>query len=336
MNGLAMAIGPTLGGVLVDAFGWRSLFYAVLPVAGVALAIAPASVPESSDPKGRTLDLGGQVLAVLTLGTLCLGFIQGPSWGWQSWRLLLCAAGFAASAVAFLFVERASASPLIPLAMFRNRAFSAAIADATLMTFGMYGLLFVLPLFLQSIRGATATLAGLELLPMSVTFFIVSLGAGRAVAALGPRILISVGMCLTGGGLFMLAAVSQQSGYAIIAAALFAVGLGLGLITGPIATAAVANAPVARSGTSSGLVNVGRMVGATLGVAILGILFGAHIEETARDPARFLEALRAAFLIGGATQLCGALIALICFHRGALEGPQRRPGAAASASPHAD
>jgi MFS transporter, DHA2 family, methylenomycin A resistance protein len=336
MNGLAMAIGPTLGGVLVDAFGWRSLFYAVLPVAGVALAIAPASVPESSDPKGRTLDLGGQVLAVLTLGTLCLGFIQGPSWGWQSWRLLLCAAGFAASAVAFLFVERASASPLIPLAMFRNRAFSAAIADATLMTFGMYGLLFVLPLFLQSIRGATATLAGLELLPMSVTFFIVSLGAGRAVAALGPRILISVGMCLTGGGLFMLAAVSQQSGYAIIAAALFAVGLGLGLITGPIATAAVANAPVARSGTSSGLVNVGRMVGATLGVAILGILFGAHIEETARDPARFLEALRAAFLIGGAAQLCGALIALICFHRGALEGPQRRPGAAASASPHAD
>jgi MFS transporter, DHA2 family, methylenomycin A resistance protein len=78
------------------------------------------------------------------------------------------------------------------------------------------------------------------------------------------------------------------------------------------------------------------MVGATLGVAILGILFGARIEETARDPGRFLEALRAAFLIGGAAQLCGAVIALICFHRGALEGRQGRPGAAPDASPRAD
>jgi DHA2 family methylenomycin A resistance protein-like MFS transporter len=322
MNGRAMAIGPTLGGVLVDAFGWRSLFYAVLPVAALALAMAPAWVPESSDPKGRTLDLGGQVLAVLTLGTLCLAFIEGPRWGWQSWRLLLCAAVCVASAAAFLHVERTSRSPLLPLALFRNRAFSAAIGDATLMTFGMYGLLFVLPLFLQAIRGATATHAGLELLPMSVTFFVVSLGAGRAAHALGPRVLIAVGMALTGTGLLALAAITQQSPYAMIAAALFAVGFGLALITGPIATVAVANAPVARSGLSAGLVNVGRMVGATLGVAILGMVFGARIEETAADPARFLQALHAAFLIGGAAELCGAVIALICFRRASLAAPE--------------
>lgn len=321
MNGLAMAIGPTLGGVLVDAFGWRSLFYAVLPVAALAMAMAPGWVPESSDSKGRTLDLGGQALAVLTLFTLCLAFIEGPGWGWPSWRLLLCAAICVASALAFLHVERTSRSPLLPLALFRNRAFSAAIGDATLMTFGMYGLLFVLPLFLQAMRGATATLAGLELLPMSVTFFVVSLGAGRAAHALGPRVLISVGMALTGGGLLMLAATTQQTSYAMIAFALFAIGLGLGLITGPIATVAVANAPVARSGLSSGLVNVGRMVGATLGVAILGVLFGARIEDAAADPARFLDAQHAAFLLGGAAELCGAVLALICFRRDSLATP---------------
>jgi MFS transporter, DHA2 family, methylenomycin A resistance protein len=327
MNGLAMALGPTLGGLLVDAFGWRSLFYAVLPVAALAMAMAPAWVPESSDPKGRTLDLSGQILAVLALGTLCLIFIEGPRWGWQSWRLLLCAAICAASAVAFLRVEQRSKSPLLPLALFRNRAFSAAIGDATLMTFGMYGLLFVLPLFLQALRGATATVAGLELLPMSVTFFLVSLGAGRIAHALGPRILISIGMALTGIGLLMLASVTLQSSYGLIAAALLAVGLGLGFITGPIATVAVANAPVARSGLSSGLVNVGRMVGATLGVAILGMLFGARIEETAADPGRFLQALHAAFAIGGIAQLAGAAIALTCFRRDSLATPQRAPTA---------
>lgn len=324
MNGLAMAIGPTLGGVLVDAFGWRSLFYAILPVAALAMAMAPVWVPESADPKGRTLDLLGQILAVLALFTLCLAFIEGPRWGWQSGRLLLCVAICAASAIAFLRVERRSRSPLLPLALFRNRAFSAAIGDAALMTFGMYGMLFVLPLFLQVLRGATATLAGLELLPMSVTFFLVSLGAGRVAHALGPRILISIGMSLTGSGLLILAAVTLQSSDAVIAAALFAIGLGLGLITGPIATVAVANAPVARSGLSSGLVNVGRMVGATLGVAILGLLFGTGIEATAADPGRFLPALHAAFLIGGGAELAGAVIALVCFRRHSLAAPGMR------------
>jgi DHA2 family methylenomycin A resistance protein-like MFS transporter len=330
MNGLAMAIGPTLGGLLVDAFGWRSLFYAVLPFAGLAVAMAPLWVPESADPKGLTLDLSGQILAVIALFTLCLAVIEGPRWGWQSGRLLLCAAIAVASAVAFLAVERRSQSPLLPLALFRNRAFSAAIGDATLMTFGMYGMLFVLPLFLQALRGATATLAGLELLPMSVTFFLVSLGAGRVAHALGPRLLITTGMSLTGIGLLMLASVTLQSPYALIAAALFAVGLGLGFITGPIATVAVANAPVARSGLSSGLVNVGRMVGATLGVAILGIIFGARIEETAADPGRFLQALHAAFLIGGGGELAGAVIALTCFRRDSLATRRTAPEARAA------
>jgi EmrB/QacA subfamily drug resistance transporter len=335
MNGLAMAIGPTLGGALVDIFGWRSLFWAILPVAAVTGALAIAHVPESWDPHRRRLDLPGQMLIITTLAALCFGFIEEPKWGWHSSLIIAC---FVASLVAiclFLLIEYRSASPLVPLRVFSNGPFSASIANATLMTFGMYGLLFVLPLFLQSVRGEPATRAGIELLPLSATFFVISLIAGKAANAWGPRILISTGMFLTGVGLFALASIGLQSSYWVIAAALFAIGIGLGLITGPIATVAVANAPAERSGMSSGLVNVGRMIGATLGVAILGVIFGPHIEEVAEDAPQFLAAMRVAFLTGGAAQLVGTAIALTYLKHDSLSTKFSTSPASAQSATHA-
>src|SRR5262249_9677084 len=152
-------------------FGWRSLFWAILPVAAVTGALAIAHVPESSDPHSRRLDWLSQMFIIITLAALCFGFIEGPKWGWHSSPIIVC---FAASLIAvclFLLVEYRSTSPLVPLRVFSNDAFSASIANAALMTFGMYGLLFVLPLFLQSVRGEPATRAGIELLPLSATFF---------------------------------------------------------------------------------------------------------------------------------------------------------------------
>jgi DHA2 family methylenomycin A resistance protein-like MFS transporter len=328
MNGLAMAIGPTLGGVLVDSLGWRSLFYGILPVAAATLALAAIYVPESSDPQGRRPDLAGQILAVTALVALSL---EGPVWGWRSPAVLGCFGLAAVGAVAFLLVERRAPSPLVPLQVFGERAFSAAVADAALMTFGIYGLLFVLPLYLQSVRGASAALAGVELLPMSITFFVVSLIAGRIATALGPRLLIGGGMALTGVGILGLSRLATDTGHGVIAIALFAVGVGLGLITGPIANAAVANAPAARSGMSSSLVNVGRMLGATLGVAVLGIWFGGQVGQGAGDPQRFVLGMHSAFLWGGAAELVGAAIAFLWFRQDSLETRERRIGVARSA-----
>lgn len=323
MNGLAMAVGPTVGGILVDSFGWRSLFYAVLPFAAATIVLAIGYLEESANPRDRHLDLPGQLLAIGTLGALSLGFIEGPAWGWHSPVILGCFAACAAGLAAFLTVERRSPGPLLPLSIFRSGAFSAAVADATLMTFGMYGLLFLLPLYLQAVRGDSAVLAGVELLPMSLTFFLVSPVAGRLATSVGPRALIGCGMALTGLGMLLLSSPSIRAGYGPIAAALFAVGLGLGLITGPIATAAMANASAVRSGLSSGLVNMGRMVGATLGVATLGVLFGGRIEAAARDVPQFLHGMHNAFLMGGAAELAGAAIALIWFRRDSLETDRR-------------
>jgi DHA2 family methylenomycin A resistance protein-like MFS transporter len=322
MNGLAMAIGPTAGGILVSNLGWRSLFYAVLPVAAVTLVMAAVCLRETADPTvRRRLDLPGQILAIVTLGGLSLGFIEGPSWGWHTWPVIGCFAISALAGIAFIAVERRSREPLLPLSMFGSGAFSAAIADAALMTFGMYGLLFLLPLYLQAIRGSGALLAGIELLPMSATFFVVSPLAGRVATRIGPRILIAGGMALTGFGLLLLSTPLIEAGYLWIAVALFAVGVGLGLITGPIATAAMANAPAIRSGLSSGLVNVARMIGATLGVAVLGLLFGGRLEDMARDAPSFMTGMHAAFLMGAISQFAGVAIAVIWFRRDSLETP---------------
>jgi len=148
------------------------------------------------------------------------------------------------------------------------------------------------------------------LLPLSLTFFLLSPLAGRLLIRTGPGILIATGMSLTGTGIFALAGISSQSSDATMLAGLLAIGAGLGLITSPIMTVAVSNVPSERSGTSSGLVNVGRMVGATVGVAILGSIFGAHVDAAGQDAAAFLMGMRRALAVAGSAEFGGALIAL--------------------------
>jgi DHA2 family methylenomycin A resistance protein-like MFS transporter len=145
--------------------------------------------------------------------------------------------------------------------------FSAGLAVATGMTFGMYAMLFLTPLYLQAARGVSALVAGLELLPMSLTFVVISQLSGKITNEFGPRVPMTAGMTMMGIGLFVLALIPVNDSLVVIEAALLVIGCGLGLNTGPVNAVAVANVPAARSGTASGLVNTARMVGATLGVA---------------------------------------------------------------------
>ena len=230
-------------------------------------------MPESSDPKGRSLDVPGQALAVAALGALSLAVIEGPRWGWESFASVAAFAGSALAAVLFVLRQRGADGALVPLPMFRNRVFSASLGIAAAMTFGMYAMLFLTPLYLQASRGDGALLAGVELLPMSVTFVIVSQLSGKIANAYGPRLPMTLGMAMMGLGLFMLALIPLDNSLLLVEAALLVIGCGLGLNTAPVNGVAVANVAAARSGTASGLVNTARMVGATLGVAVLGAIF---------------------------------------------------------------
>jgi predicted MFS family arabinose efflux permease len=305
-----MAVGPSVGGLLVDYFGWRSIFYLVVPFGAVALVLAFTSVSESASPEGRRLDLSGQVLSILALGLLAFAFIQAPLLGWSSPLILGCVLGSAVSFAALLKVESVTPGALLSLGVFRNRAFSVAIANAAMMTFGFYTLLFIFPLYLQEIRGDSAVVAGLKLLPLSLTFFLVSLIAGRLLPRIGTRALIAAGLGLFGAGLLALTLVSGKSSFIAMMPALAAIGLGNGLAFGAIMTVAVSNVDDARSGMSSGLVNVARMVGATLGVAIPGSLFGAHVAQANHDVVQFLTGMHKAFFLSGLDEIAGGVFAL--------------------------
>jgi EmrB/QacA subfamily drug resistance transporter len=321
-NGLAFAIGPTLGGVVVDSVGWRSIFLLIVPICVLALVLTATSVPESKDPKGRRLDVPGQALAILALGALSLAVIEGPRWGWGSIGSVAAFVASALSAVLFVLRQKDSEGALVPLAMFRNRVFSASLGIAAAMTFGMYAMLFLTPLYLQAGRGDGALLAAVELLPMSVTFAIVSQFAGKIAHAYGPRLPMTLGMAMMGTGLFMLALIPLDNSLLLIEAALLVIGCGLGLNTAPVNAVAVANVATARSGTASGLVNTARMVGATLGVAVLGALFAVFAGGSGSG--HVAAGLPAAFIVGGIGEMLGAVAAFMFIDRDSLDPGTKR------------
>jgi MFS family permease len=179
------------------------------------------------------------------------------------------------------------------------------------MTFGMYALLFIMPLYFQTMRGSSPFMAGLELLPMSVSFVLMSQSVGYFVNTLGPRVVMTLGMACMGLGALALAFIAEDTSLFSIEIALVVVGVGLGLNTAPVNGVAVAAVPPARSGTASGMLNTARMVGATLGVAILGSVFAAYAGQEASMSAGFQPGLRAAMIAAAAAELIGAAIAFV-------------------------
>jgi EmrB/QacA subfamily drug resistance transporter len=304
-NGLAFAIGPTIGGLLIEGFGWRSVFLLVVPLAAAAFVLACLAVTESADPKGRHFDLPGQALGALALGGLAWAAIAAHEGGY-SW---VVAALIAAPAIPlFLWVERRQgAAALVPLDLFRIPAFSGAFVATAAMTFGIYGMIFLLPLSWQSVGDLTPRAAGLALMPVSLVFFFLSTQSGHLAQRLGLRAMTAGGTALIGIGLLIVAATEAGSPMLLAQCGLVLAGLGMGLNTGPLYGIAVGCVGQERAGTASALINVARMTGATLGVALLGTVSGLFDGSAA--------GLRAAMLIGGIVQLCGALVAFATVRR---------------------
>jgi MFS transporter, DHA2 family, methylenomycin A resistance protein len=181
----------------------------------------------------------------------------------------------------------------------------------------MYAMLFVVPLYLQSTGGLSAFATGLVLLPMSVVFMIVSQYSGWLAHRVGARMIMTAGMGLMGLGLLLLMLTGRVPDLWLIEIALLVVGVGLGLNTGPVNSVAVANVTASRSGTASGLLNTARMIGATLGIAVLGSVFAVHAADGAAES--MITGLHLAFLGGAAAELTGAVLAFAFIRAGAME-----------------
>lgn len=270
-NGLALAIGPPLGGVLIHLGGWRWLFFLTVPLGLAAFLLAPRLMPESADRQGRHLDLPGQLLGIVMLGGATLAAIEGRDAPWPAGVALgLCLL----AGLGFAVVERRRGdAALVPPVLFRVAPFRGAVLATLAMTFGMYGALFLLPMTWIAADRLGPLGAGVALMPMALIFVAMSPSSGALVARFGLRVAVSLGLGLIIAGLVLIGLGGGAASLWSAEAGLALTGLGMGCATGPLMGAAVNAVNPARAGTAAALINVARMVGATLGVALLGSLY---------------------------------------------------------------
>jgi DHA2 family methylenomycin A resistance protein-like MFS transporter len=304
--GIGAGAGPVVGGALVSGLGWRSVFFLNVPIGLAGLALVARVVPSPGRrPHGR--DLSGQVAGVCGLGALTVALIEGGSTGWAS---PVVVAGFTLAVllgIVFVAVERRADSPMLPLGLFSSATFSAASVVGLCINLGFYGELFVMTLYLQEVRGYSALLAGIALLPQMAMAVVGSTLSGRIAARRGPRLPMLFGLTIGGAGLMALVVAGAHAAYGVLVAPFMAAGLGMSLTMPAATTAVMEAAPPERAGLASGTINAARQVGGVLGVALLGTLV-AH-------RATFIAGLRVSMVIAGGVFLLGAALTALAVER---------------------
>jgi len=284
VSGLALAMGPVIGGGLVALSGWRAVFWFNLLLGLVAFVGAAVTLPESADPQGRSIDLPGIVLGVLALGAVIYAVIEGENLGYRDRRIITLFVVSAVAAVAFVVVERHRRDPLLELSFFRIPAFTGANVIAFLTYFGVFSIFFFTALYLQVVGTSSPGGVALQFLPMTVVMVLASAFTGRWVARSGPRIPMVVGTALAGGGILLSDAVLNPTvSYAPMAGALLLVGLGFGIALVPVTSTVLSLAPPERSGMAASTSNTSRQLGAVVGVAVLGAVVNAQLTGSLKD-----------------------------------------------------
>jgi EmrB/QacA subfamily drug resistance transporter len=308
--GLATACGPVAGGVLVSEVGWRSVFWVNVPIGLAMMAAARRYVPESRAPRPRRVDVPGQLLMIVFLGSLTYAVIQGPAAGWASPPILALFAAAGGALAAFAAVERRRAEPLLELRFFRSLPFTGASVIAVLSFIVLAGFLFVITLYLQQARGYSPLRAGLELLPATAVMALAAPVAGWLVGRRGPRIPLVASGALTALGGALLLGLSPATSAARLGIALAVLGAGLGLVNPPITNTGVTGMPPAQAGVASAVISATRQIGNVLGVAVMGAMLTAGLNAGMARGQPHAAALSAA--TGGPWRLaaaCGILVA---------------------------
>jgi EmrB/QacA subfamily drug resistance transporter len=304
--GLSMAVGPVVGGALVDAAGWRFIFWINVPVTAAAVLMTALFVPESRAAVPRRMDPVGQVLVVLLLGGLTYGIIEGRTAGWGSPLIIGCFVVCVAAAVTLVYYERRREQPLLEPRFFRSAPFSGATLIAVCGFSALSGFLFLNSLYLQSARGFTALHAGLLTLPMAAMTVVFAPVSGWLVGHRGPRVpLVVAGTMLTASGLILSRLGTSTSTVQLLIGYLV-FGLGFGMLNAPITNAAVSGMPRSQAGVAAAIASTSRQVGASLGVAIAGTVLTARLIGPLETG--FVDAARLCwYIIAG----CGALVLVL-------------------------
>jgi EmrB/QacA subfamily drug resistance transporter len=309
LGGVTAAIGPFVGGWLVQAASWRWIFLINLPLAVVVVWVAQRHVPETRDPSvGRGLDYTGAALAAVGLAGVVYALTDGPGLGWTSPQILLAGVAGVAALVVFVVWERRSRHPMLPLDIFASRQFTAA----NLVTFVVYGALggslFLMPIQLQRVVGFSPLAAGVALIPITLVMLLLSARAGRLSARIGPRVPMTLGPLLVAAGFVLYTRIGPGSAYlADVLPGMLVFAFGLTLTVAPLTATVLAAAPAEHAGMASAVNNTVARAAGLLAVAILPVAAGIS-GAGALDPARFDDGFRIAVLLAAALCAAGALI----------------------------
>jgi EmrB/QacA subfamily drug resistance transporter len=322
--GLAVASGPLVGGAVVDGISWQWIFWLNVPIGIILVPMAFGLLRETRGPAGR-LDLPGLALASGGLLGLVWGLVQGNGHGWTSPQIVASLTIGTILTAAFVVWELRAPAPMLPMRFFRNRAFAAANGASLLMYFGMFGSIFLLTQFLQTVQGHSPLGAGLRVLPWTAMPMLVAPIAGALSDRIGGRPLMAAGLALQAIGLGWLAAVSTPTvPYSQLVVPFILSGAGMAMFFAPVANVVLSSVRPEEEGQASGANNAIREVGGVFGVAVLASVFAQYGGYG--TPQTFVDGLTPAIWVGAIVVGVGALISLAIprFRR-----PQEQPAAEA-------
>jgi len=310
LGGVGTAVGPFLGGFLIGAASWRFIFLINLPLALAVILIATRHVPETRDPAATGgVDVAGAVLVTAGLVGVTTGLIEAAGRGWSSGTVVGSLGAGAVALAAFVGRERRAATPMLALAIFRSRQFSATNAVTFVVYAALGGALFLLPVQLQQVARYSPLEAGVSLLPLTVVMLALSARSGALAARIGPRLQMTVGPIVVGGGMLLLRLVGPSGNYLTeVLPGVLVLGLGLVITVAPLTATALSSAPVEHAGMASAVNNDVARAGSLIAVALLPVLAGVN-GSSYLHPARFAAGFRHAVVIAGVAAAVGGVLA---------------------------
>ena len=275
ITGAAIALGPIVGGWLLELFDWRSIFFVMAPIAALAGFLVARYVPTSRDPHAARIDRAGFALSSATVGLLVYTIIEAPSHGWGSARTIGSFALTALLAAAFVARERRTDEPMLDLTLFRNLRFTAASVSVAISFFALSGFIFLVTQYFQFLKGYGPLSTGIRLLPVASFVAISSIVGAKLAVRFGTKLVVASGLFSMAAFYLWVTTTSATTGYGTIAAQMVVLGTGMGLTSAPATEAIMGVVPKAKAGVGSAINDATRLLGGTLGVAVIGSVYAS-------------------------------------------------------------
>ncbi len=310
-TGIGIAVGPIVGGWLLEHFSWSSVFFALAPIAAIGILLVSYSVPTSRDPDAPPADRMGLGLSTAAMAILTYSIIEAPNHGWSSAPTLAGIAGAAVLLAGFVSWERRVRVPMIDVALFRNLRFSAASGAVTITFFSLMGFIFVITLYFQFLKGYGPLSTGVRLLPVATMVGITSVLGTRLAVHSGTKLVVAGGLVSLAAGLAWASTASASTSYLTIGLTMIFIGSGIGLTSAPATESIMGAVPSAKAGVGSAINDATRILGGTVGVAVIGSTYASLYTSRLADslsasvPGPIVSSARRS--VGAALEVAGRL-----------------------------